>query len=425
MYRSAPPPPHLQPPVPPLPSIYNSPRKSMASPQLSSNPDPPRPHSPSRAPASAPKSTFSPPDQANRIAVTPTAARQVSSGSTSSSDKPLPRIRLNGDDVSAPLPVEAAPRSSGHTRQAATIHEDDPSPSSSLHPSPQPPIISTLTDDVAGMLDGIGQSDPARELGLPPESLRSKDRRRSQDTRRFPIELGRTASTARRDSEVRPVNLLSPVPARRTSSLAARTPKSKQVLPHRSSSPNMEGEETDSKLSRNNSTDSSTSSRRRANIARDKQNTQQYATLSAAPLGSPLLISNGNVDFGPLVDSGDATIRAKPRSDDLLPLSPQSVRLISSPLPNENQAPQILRNDSAARAGFIATSPWGAQSSNPTTPYHGRMEDPLECVTSPVTPNIDRGEDDAERGRRLACEFLENDFSNVASDKVAMFLGGP
>lgn len=37
----------------------------------------------------------------------------------------------------------------------------------------------------------------------------------------------------------------------------------------------------------------------------------------------------------------------------------------------------------------------------------------------------DDGEEDEEKGRRLACEFLEGNYEHVASDKVAMFLGGP
>jgi hypothetical protein len=40
-----------------------------------------------------------------------------------------------------------------------------------------------------------------------------------------------------------------------------------------------------------------------------------------------------------------------------------------------------------------------------------------------VTPGGD--EDDEEKGRRLACEFLEDDFKSMAYDKIAMFLGGP
>jgi hypothetical protein len=39
-----------------------------------------------------------------------------------------------------------------------------------------------------------------------------------------------------------------------------------------------------------------------------------------------------------------------------------------------------------------------------------------------ITPGP--GEDDEEKGRRLACELLDDDFSTIAYDKAAIFLGG-
>lgn len=40
-----------------------------------------------------------------------------------------------------------------------------------------------------------------------------------------------------------------------------------------------------------------------------------------------------------------------------------------------------------------------------------------------MTPGAD--EDEEEKGRRIACELLEDNFKSIPYDKVAMFLGGP
>ena len=363
----------------------------------------------------------------------PTKRRQVSNGSISSIDKPLPPIRLSEDGPSVPPQtrrVSSHPiRGSNHIRQGATIHEDDSSsPTSSLYPSPQPPSLSSFSDDVAGMFDGIGQSDPARELGLPPESLRDKDRRRLVNREHFAADLGKPPS-AEPPRGLMPASLPSAIPARRSSSQAAPYPKldvPPGIPQRRSSSPNPSmREELSLHPLRKNSSTSSTSSRRRA---RNIDNTQKYATESAAPLGSPLLISNAeHGDFAQPVGSGDATIRAKARGDDLIPLSPQSVRLISSPGPDSalftNLTVSTMSKDPGAPTSFIATSPWGAQSPHPVTP--GRTENLLDFGTSPVVFSNDNSENDKEKGRRLACEFLENNYSHVGPDKVAMFLGGP
>jgi hypothetical protein len=55
----------------------------------------------------------------------------------------------------------------------------------------------------------------------------------------------------------------------------------------------------------------------------------------------------------------------------------------------------------------------------------------MEIVKTPTGSRVTRGvnededEDEEEKGRRLACEFLDNDFSSMSSDKVAEFIGGP
>jgi hypothetical protein len=142
-------------------------------------------------------------------------------------------------------------KKSKHIRQPA---------SDEVQPSPGRVALASFSDDVSGMLSGIGESHPASELGLPPDSLRLVD---------------------------------SPSVPSRTTSL----PK----------------------------------------------------------LEPPI-----NTDFGPDT-SNEATIRAKPDYS--------SIRLIH--------------------------------------------DTPLDT------------ESDEEKGRRLACEFLENDERSVASDKVAEYIGGP
>lgn len=305
------------------------------------------------------------------------------------------------------------------------MQDESSSPESSLHPSPQPPIVSSFSDDVAGMLDRIGENEPAKELGLPPDSLRDRERSMSSESRRFPLERKGSGVVESPGIERKAVPAVSPVPARRTSSLPGGSPKvtltSQTPLP--SSSPRASlHEEANLLHPRSISRRSSTSSRRRT---RTSEITDTYATLSA-PLGSPLLVSDRKCDdFAPPEENLDATIRGKHR-DEFATLSPNSIRLLS-PQPDHVLSTSLLPLGSPGstepRSTFIATSPWGAQSPrSETTP--DRL-DPLEFVDSPTTPNANDDESDEERGRRLACEFLEEDFRHIPSHKVAMFLGGP
>lgn len=445
-----PPIPPSRPPVPAVPPAYmtmkDTPRSSMSSPPPSDVFRQVQPTSPpsNRTPALMASSSFASPEENGPVSVTPTRLRQPSDGSILSVDKALPPLRPIDDTSPIPPPTRSSASSSnrvsGHTRQAATTHEDDSSsPRSCQNPSPQPTArpsspdpsqaSPSFSDDIAGMFDGIGQSELARELGLPPDSLRSQGRRKSADSRRFPAELGRVDSMERRRSATKSVHLPLPVPNKRTSSLPGSTPqldRSPRVSQGTVSSPDPSVESSlvpPPTVSRT----SSSSSRRRAKTA---GNDASYAALSAAPLGSPLLISNAvSGDFGPLSGSGEATLRAKPHGEDLRPLSPQSVSLIASPRPDSIQQtifnPHTLITNPSTPSAFVNSSPWGAQSPTPASLTPGRMEDPLEFVSSPVTPYLENGEDDEERGRRLACDCLENDFSHVAADKVAEFLGGP
>lgn len=256
----------------------------------------------------------------------------------------------------------------------------------------------------------------------------------SSESRRFPLDLGKSSiSDPPRPGISDPprmgnkATLLSPVPARRTSSLPSGSPGPEVIppVPQRTPSPSPGAAHDTSLLPpRTVSRTSSTSSRRRTRIL---ENSETYAALSAAPLGSPLIVSNGKCgDFNSPHDQADATIRGKPREG---AISPHSVRLVSSPHPetvlSTSLVPLEHTNDSEPRSTFSATSPWGAQSPQRDSANSDRLDDPLEYVYTPVTPNLNNCEDDNEKGRRLACEFLEDDFRHVHMEKVAMFLGGP
>ena len=255
----------------------------------------------------------------------------------------------------------------------------------------------------------------------------------SESRRRFPIQLGRRDSSEPSTSEVgKATYLLSPVPSRRTSSLPNGSP-GRDVIISSLSSPSKADEVTllpPGTVSRT----SSTSSRRHS---RSSTSGETYAALTAAPLGSPLIVNDGRVDdLGPPVgmDNEDATIRGKRRYPDPTSLSPRSVHS-ESPSPDRNallQAtslpPLSVKTGAAVQSTFVAASPSStSRSSRPdaVTPIK-EAEDPLEYVSTPVTPsNQGIGENDEQKGKRLASEFLEDDFFHVSIDKVATFLGGP
>ena len=80
-----------------------------------------------------------------------------------------------------------------------------------------------------------------------------------------------------------------------------------------------------------------------------------------------------------------------------------------------------------SRSNLINTGAWGRQSPSPRP--SSQATDSIELVHTPTTPKRTNGaptaEDDEEKGRRLACEFLDDDYSSVQVDRVAEFLGGP
>ncbi|KAK4683954.1 hypothetical protein P7C73_g6252, partial [Tremellales sp. Uapishka_1] len=414
--------PSERPPVPPLPMNYSAEadaRKRALTPNLHSNdmfsPTPPM---------GSPKS-HEPPVEEGRPSSTPTGSRRVSTGSNLSLEKPLPAMIPEGEGP--PRPSNPS-RISMHVRQPAgdTIIENDTA-DATPNPSPNPPDISSFSDDVSGMLDCIGHSEPARELGLPPENVRinsarsvSADTARSPLYARFPAELARTKSV----EGVVPVVLIAPqIPTKRTSSL----PDPHRLLPSpqdrigRTSSPRLSSDNVmrlDPPVRTSSRSPEPTT--RTSNTSPDEPTTPTKEILPAPSLapvapGSPL---NVGTEFGMKPVSGqspDATVRAGQKHS---PLLPQSMRLVASPRLEQDSALD-LTSESLMRSPFASSSPWGRQAV--------QLEDPVDIVIAPTaSPIVEReAEDDEEKGRRLACEILEGDFTNVSSEKVAEFLGGP
>ena len=412
--------PNSHPPVPSIPPGYvpSSSSELIRNGRRSPPPSDPFSKIPPTSPVSTPSSnrtsssTSASPGENGRVSITPTERRRVPNGS-GNVDKPLPSLRPSENITavaSSSRRMASHPiRGSGHTRQAATIQEDD---SSSSNYSPQPPVMTSFSDDVAGMFDGIGQSEPAKELGLPPDSLRSNDKSSVKETRNYAIELGVTSPADPSKSSMSP----SPLPSKRTSSLPSGSSKVENP-PRRKSSPLLD--EMSLKPPRPVSRASSSSSRRRR---KDTANGGSYAALTA-PLGSPLLINNGY--FGAPLEIEDRASIEQLRKKDFSPPLPQSARLVSSPQPDTAAVDKIIPQSPPTEPSFTAHPPWGAQSPRPPDRSPSKLDDPLEYVDSPVAPKTDDREDDEEKGRRMACDFLDNDHSHVPADKVAMFLGGP
>lgn len=189
------------PPVPPVPASYASQKQRPYTP-LSTTTDVFSPSESSRASAySASASPAIGPH--NRKSKTPTpstmSGRRESQASPMITDKPLPSVRDNVDDHDSTSMTTATKResSSQDARDPASVSENEtPSRSTSSSsrrvvpsPSPATAAITSFSDDMAGMLANIGQSEPAMELGLPPERFRRKD-----DKNRFSAVLGKPLS---------------------------------------------------------------------------------------------------------------------------------------------------------------------------------------------------------------------------------------
>nr|XP_019008884.1 uncharacterized protein I206_06570 [Kwoniella pini CBS 10737]OCF47665.1 hypothetical protein I206_06570 [Kwoniella pini CBS 10737] len=440
-----------QPPVPPVPSAYASNRRKAPSPpdesvEVFRTND----HMRSQSTRSVSASTI-PARQGSphagydgRTSVTPTD-RRVSGYSDLSVDKPLPAV-VEPENAPQRTPSNTL-RVSGHTRQpASTAEEDSPhSMESPLKPSASPGTraVHTFKSDMAGMLEDIGQTDPAKELGLPPDSMRrERNRTTSNETARhetsrsrYPSELG--TSPSMRDHSHHHKTHLSPVPNQRTSSLPFSSPQLDQPIPKRTTSspspnPSLNGDSASGLLP--NQAVVSRASSKSSGKKSDHQGSPSHPTVPS-PNRSPSLSRGIKKPFDELASvTGSGSQQGSP-------LMPSSVRLVSSP--NEQEQGKLaaaLPLDLLQTSGlekmssFRNMSPWGKQPTRMMSapnahdnPHLGlNRDDQVEVVDTPSeTPKTAHEEDEEEKGRRLACEFLEDDFTNVSGEKVAEFLGGP
>ncbi|WVQ68851.1 uncharacterized protein L199_007060 [Kwoniella botswanensis] len=413
-----------RPPVPPVPSAYAANRRKAPSPPgsppdaFTANANPP-PSSRSISASTVQTQRQPSPVYDGRDSVTPTKNRTVSGNSNLSTDKPLPAV-VEPEDGPRRTPSTSL-RVSGHTRQPASAAYDESPPADEppLKPSASPATqaVYTFKSDMAGMLANIGQTEPAKELGLPPDSIRlARNRTISTETarepikNRFPTGLGRTASIRNTTSH------LSPIPNQRTSSLPVGSSQLERVVPQRttsSPSPN---------ASLNG--DSSLMPKQHAISRSSSRSSGRKSSTSKSPVHSTV----------PSPNRSPSLSRKKKSCDEGgSPLVPSSVRLISSPKQQESStiSPLNLTSEGLAKSSFINSSPWGKQTPRlMSAPTYSNNElskdDQLEVVdTPPETPRTTHEEDEEEKGRRLACEFLEDDFVSVPGEKVAEFLGGP
>ena len=380
-----------------------------------------------------------------RQSTTPTG-RRSKEGSPTDKHKPLPPIRQNnGSPIMSYRSLNGPRRASLHVRQPADALDDKFLGSSSFRTSPRRPVTMSFSEDVAGLFEAIGQNDPAKGLGLPPDSLQSRERSPSADTARglkgrFPPDLGRSNSMDPTNRAIKPLSIqvggpdivstlsLSPIPTTRTSSLLAPSPHSPRLdqsprIPQRTTSsphpsPGLSSVGDHSLLTPNRSLSRSSSFSSQKQLQTDKS---LYPSRPAVQRSSPG--HDKKEDFTPTIPevAGDDTIRAR-RSSDLPPHSPASVRLVTGQSPDVQRNVSLTANEAFSRTDFKTNSPCGRQTPSPRPPSRTHSHGSTD---TPNAPRIEIGlEDDRERGRRLACEFLDDDFSSMPSDKVAMFLGG-
>lgn len=293
------------------------------------------------------------------------------------------------------------------------------------------------------------EKETAVLLSTPPERDLSSKREKS------PHVTPRTTSLARTPDATAP-QAQAPASASFLSATVAGDEPLGTSLPSRSSS-----------LSRNNST----SSRRRPKPARSPSGSQRSQTLPSDP-AVPIRGAETLADFGPalatapmnatagglLEGEDEATLRSRSsrlpslalgtpvaaptpvrtttynleKSTTKSSLSPGSIRLVT-PQPAD---PDALHADIASSA-FRASSPWGAQSVH-SLHSRGAAETPAwspgsetqgwpghEQVRRTVSGGGAGGGAEQERGRKLACDFLEGRYDAVPAERVAEFLGGP
>lgn len=147
---------------------------------------------------------------------------------------------------------------------------------------------------------------------------------------------------------------------------------------------------------------------------------------SRLPTLGAQIATDQRVTSSPLKFERSRTTSGATRSEfgingDPLAITPQTIRLLSSNRPRSYiEQPSPVKPFESPRAVGRPDSA-GSWSQDLSTPSKGNVADePLETVSTPEGQK----EMEEEKGRKLACEFLEDDESHVTKDKIAVFLGG-
>ncbi|ODN96516.1 hypothetical protein L198_04231 [Cryptococcus wingfieldii CBS 7118] len=426
------------PPVPAVPSAYAQQKQRVFNSPPISHPDVFGPTDGSTAdrftlgsPVLPQKSPPPPPRPINtgmvagRVSTTPTGRRE-SGASALSIDKPLPAVRVTDQDGTAPQ-LEKKIGSSLHVRQPANAEEEEVitpvRAGSSRKPvsSPATAAVSSFSADMAGMLADIGQSEPARELGLPPSSMRKKENGRGK----FPADLSRTPS-----QESPP-----PTGPQRSASLpTTNLAKQESSSPQRASTSHIPSYlATASKAQPNQFSRLRASSGSKIRLETQMEGSEGpllNVQPSAAPPISPIFGEDKRLDLPSTVkaasqanDASETPSRDSPKSPP--PTGPSAWGRQSPGAPNlpESSDTELSRLQSHTGSGSVASRHDDGDVEMMASPP--RMPSRADTVNTDTTDTTEDGEELEEKGRRLACELLDEDTTNVAGDKVAEFLGGP
>lgn len=293
------------------------------------------------------------------------------SGASAGSDKPLPPIRSGDQSEDERDPHATLGRTTLHTRQPAfTISDLD----TEERPGGERRRIPSFSEDVGDALASIGHEPLAQGLGLPPEAVRLEEPtprsaaipvKDSATIRRLPSDLSRSSSRGLNHS---------PVPGQRSSSLPSQSFSDVE-------SPSLSHEVS--------------------------AETPPVASPSPVPSPQPGSAMDPMNDFGPPLaapsTSADPSATLQAKHD--------TIRLVPSPVMGSSSNILDLSSEYPSVAAVARSN---------SRPVVAREASAVSTASA-----ADDSEDDEEKGRRLACEFLEGNYEHVPSDKVAMFLGGP
>lgn len=364
------------PPVPPVPSIHANPAHAASSEKSNDTPHKIRSQSQASTAISAPESKAQAEEDGKHLPTDPTdyVLEAVTDSNTSSSratgGDAGARLRISSD-LDKPLPpiADGSPQPRRQSANGGSLHTHQPTVAE-VEPFGNSPDPNTTAwkDHLSGVFESIGTDEPSKGLGLPVSTFAMGANQKHQ------LEVPRETSLVA--GPFKPETPSSPTPLRRTS-LPSKLPTLGAALP-----------------------------------SQPRKFTTSLTASEPSTATTAKLETMSTSDFGPALEP--------------LRLNAQTVRLVSSNRPSsfvEDTSPVKrldMTPDDMSQSTFKGTGrPW---STEPTTPQHAQPSDNegLEIVASPGDPD----EADEEKGRRMACEFLEDDESHVPKEKIAMFLGG-